>query len=62
MEFIVPFSCPTLYVTDLELLCIRQGGDIDFCTRGLLQETHISPLLPNQTSHKMLVPEDKGKC
>lgn len=44
----------TLDMTDLELLCVRQSGDVDLCTRALLQETHIPALFPNQTSNKVL--------
>lgn len=51
----------TLYVTDLELLCIRQGRDVYLCTRVLLKETHISALLPDQPSYKVLVQEHRQK-
>lgn len=38
----------TLYVTDLEVLCVGQRGDVDLCTRVLLDVAHKPPLLPNQ--------------
>lgn len=44
----------TFYVTNLELLGIRQGGNVDLCSRVLLQEAHISTLLPNKSPYKML--------
>lgn len=44
----------TLYVTDLEVLCVRQRGDVDLCPRVLLQEADISALLPDQPPHQGL--------
>lgn len=40
----------TFYVADLDVLCIRQGGDVDLGTRCLLQKTHVPALLANQAT------------
>lgn len=40
----------TFYVADLDVLCVRQGGDVDLGTRCLLQKTHIPSLLANQST------------
>lgn len=44
----------TLYVTDLEVLCVRQGGDVDLCPRVLLQVAHVPALLAYQPPHQGL--------
>lgn len=41
----------TFYVADLDVLCVRQGGDVDLGTRRLLQKTHIPSLLANQSTN-----------
>lgn len=41
-------------VADLNLLCERQGGDVDLCSRALLEEVHEFPLLPDQSTNQML--------
>lgn len=44
----------TLDVADLKLLGERQYGDIDLCSRALLQKVHELPLLPDQSTNQML--------
>jgi hypothetical protein len=41
----------TFYVADLDVLCVRQGGDVDLGTRCLLQKTHVPSLLANQSTN-----------
>lgn len=48
----------TLDVADLNLLSERQGGDVDLCSRALLQEVHKFPLLPDQSTNQMLQRQD----
>lgn len=40
----------TFYVADLDVLCVRQGGDVDLGARRLLQKAHIPSLLANQST------------
>lgn len=40
----------TFYVADLDVLCVRQSGDVDLGTGCLLQKTHVPALLANQSA------------
>jgi hypothetical protein len=44
----------TFDVADLDVLGVRQCGDVDLGTRCLLQKTHITALLANQTADQVL--------
>ena len=48
----------TLYVTDLGVLGVTLGGDVDLCARVLLDEIHDISLLADQPPDKLLVQED----
>lgn len=51
----------TFDVADLDVLGVRQGGDVDLGTRCLLEKAHVASLLANQPTNQVLQERDRGE-
>ena len=51
----------TFDVADLDVLGVRQGGDVDLGTRCLLEKTHVASLLANQPTNQVLRERERSE-